>query len=85
MAAEQTEDFFGPVAVDDLQTGDPLKQIPALSKLIYSAGRGKDVTHYFDLVAKVRYFRASEPCTTIFFGLTGLFSRLHLFLLQINL
>lgn len=53
MSTEQTEDFFEPVSVEDLQTGDPLKQVPALSKLQYLAGKGKDVTHYFDLVAKV--------------------------------
>jgi hypothetical protein len=64
MATEQTEDFFEPISVDDLQTADPLKQGPALTKLLYLAGRGKDVTHYFDLVAKVCIALPLHSCTT---------------------
>jgi len=45
---------FADVHFADLSSGDPLKQIPALHKLLFEQCNGKECSHYLDVLHKVR-------------------------------
>lgn len=45
---------FAGVSVEDVSTGDPIKQIPALHRLLFDQCNGKECNQYFDLLCKVR-------------------------------
>lgn len=45
---------FSDVSFEDLASTDPLKQIPALHKLIYEQCNGKECSYYIDTLHKVR-------------------------------
>lgn len=45
---------FAAVQLEDLASGEPLKQIPALHKLLFEQCNGKECSHYLDVLYKVR-------------------------------
>jgi hypothetical protein len=52
--SDQSDLELTPQALEDLQTNDPVKQLPALNKIIYAAIQNKDVSYHSDVVLKVR-------------------------------
>lgn len=49
----QAATAFQDVSLDDLSTADPLKQIPALHKLLFEQFNGKECSHYLETLHKV--------------------------------
>jgi hypothetical protein len=49
----QASTVFADISLEDLATGDPLKQIPALHKLLFEQFNGKECSHYIDILHKV--------------------------------
>lgn len=52
---------FSEVSFEDLASTDPLKQIPALHKLIYEQCNGKECSYYIDTLHKVRADQQTPP------------------------
>lgn len=48
----QAATAFQDVSLDDLSTADPLKQIPALHKLLFEQFNGKECSHYLETLHK---------------------------------
>lgn len=51
---------FADVSVEDVATGDPMKQIPALYRLLFDQCNGKECNHQIDLLVKVRLRHRDE-------------------------
>jgi hypothetical protein len=52
--SDQLDLQLDPQALEDLQTNDPVKQVPALNKILYAAIQNKDISYHSDVVLKVR-------------------------------